>query len=56
MEIGDAKVIATGGMAHMFAKETDVFDEINPDLTLIGLQLIYEMNKGPATGIDDGWS
>jgi len=40
-----AKVIATGGYASLIAKETKVFDEVNPDLTLIGLRLIYEMNK-----------
>jgi type III pantothenate kinase len=41
-----AKVIATGGYASLIAKETKIFDEVNPDLTLIGLKLIYEMNKG----------
>jgi type III pantothenate kinase len=40
-----AKVIATGGYASLIAKETKVFDEINPDLTLIGLRLIYQMNQ-----------
>jgi type III pantothenate kinase len=40
-----AKVIATGGFASLMAKETAVFDEVNPDLTLIGLRLIYQMNK-----------
>jgi type III pantothenate kinase len=40
-----AKVIATGGYASLIAKETKVFDEIKPDLTLIGLRLIYQMNK-----------
>jgi type III pantothenate kinase len=40
-----AKVIATGGYANLIAKETKVFDEVNPNLTLIGLRLIYQMNK-----------
>jgi type III pantothenate kinase len=40
-----AKVIATGGYASLLAKETKVFDEINPNLTLVGLRLIYQMNK-----------
>ena len=44
-EIGEAQVVGTGGMAAILAKETDVFDEINPDLTLIGLQVVYEMNS-----------
>ena len=41
----DAKVIATGGMAHMVKNNSDVIDEINPDLTLTGLRLIYEKNQ-----------
>ncbi|MBP3657633.1 MAG: type III pantothenate kinase [Clostridia bacterium] len=40
----DAKVIATGGMAHMVRQNSDVIDVINPDLTLTGLRLIYEKN------------
>ncbi|NQT31955.1 MAG: type III pantothenate kinase [Deltaproteobacteria bacterium] len=40
-----AKVVATGGYAGLIAKETKVIDVVNPDLTLIGLRLIYEMNK-----------
>jgi type III pantothenate kinase len=45
-ELGEkAKVVATGGYASLIAKETNIFDEVNPDLTLIGLRLIYEMNK-----------
>jgi len=41
-----AKVVATGGYAGLIAKETKVIDVVNPDLTLIGLRLIYELNKG----------
>jgi type III pantothenate kinase len=45
-EIGEnAKVIGTGGYAEIIAKETDVIDVVNPDLTLQGLRLIYEMNR-----------
>jgi type III pantothenate kinase len=40
-----AKVVATGGYAGLIAKETKVIDVVNPDLTLIGLRLISEMNK-----------
>jgi len=40
-----AKVVATGGYSGLIAKETKVIDVVNPDLTLIGLRLIYEMNK-----------
>ncbi len=39
------KVIATGGHAHLIAGETKVIDEVSPDLTLIGLKLIYWMNN-----------
>ena len=39
------KVIATGGYAGLIARETEAIDEVNPDLTLIGLRLIYQMNK-----------
>jgi len=42
---GKAKVVATGGYADLIAKETRVIDVVNPDLTLIGLRLIYLMNK-----------
>jgi len=40
-----AKVVATGGYAELLAKETSVIDVVNPNLTLIGLRLIYLMNK-----------
>jgi len=41
----DAKVVATGGYAELLARETSVIQVVNPDLTLIGLRLIYEMNR-----------
>lgn len=41
---GDPKVVATGGLAAVIARETDCIDVINGDLTLTGLRLIYEMN------------
>ncbi len=40
-----AKVVATGGYAELIARETPVIEEVNPDLTLIGLRLIYQMNR-----------
>lgn len=43
---GEAKVIGTGGWAELFARETEVFDVVDPDLTLHGLRLIYETNQG----------
>ena len=39
-----AKVVATGGYAHL-VKEVPAIEIINPDLSLVGLRLIYEMNK-----------
>ena len=37
-------VIATGGLANLIAKETDVIDVVDPDLTLEGLKMIYYKN------------
>jgi type III pantothenate kinase len=41
---GDPRVVATGGWARLVAPETTTIDIVNPDLTLTGLRLIYEMN------------
>jgi type III pantothenate kinase len=38
-------VIATGGYAELIAKEAAAIDVVNPDLTLIGLRLVYQMNR-----------
>jgi type III pantothenate kinase len=43
---GSARVVGTGGWAELFSHETDAFDVIDPDLTLHGLRLIYELNRG----------
>ena len=46
-ELGERiKVVATGGYAGIIAKATEAIDVVNPDLTLIGLRLIYQLNKG----------
>ncbi|HMN12123.1 MAG TPA: type III pantothenate kinase [Bellilinea sp.] len=46
-EIGrDLKVIATGGLAEQIAKYTNTFDIVAPWLTLDGLRLLWDMNKG----------
>jgi type III pantothenate kinase len=37
-------VIATGGLAPLIAKESDMIDIVDPFLTLKGLQLIYKRN------------
>ena len=45
-ELGErAKVVATGGFAELIARETAVIDVLNPNLTMIGLRLIYLLNK-----------
>jgi type III pantothenate kinase len=45
-EVGeDARVIATGGYGGLIASLTPVIGVVNPDLTLIGLRLIYELNR-----------
>ena len=41
------KVIATGGLAPLFAEGTSVIDRIEPDLTLDGLRLLAERNPRP---------
>ncbi|WP_445492847.1 type III pantothenate kinase [Niallia sp. 03133] len=38
-------VIATGGLANLIAKESNIIDVVDPFLTLKGLQLIYQKNK-----------
>ncbi len=43
---GNVKVIATGGLAEVIAKETGVIDIYDPDLTLVGLRIIHELNVG----------
>jgi type III pantothenate kinase len=42
---GSAKVIATGGLADVICRETDIVDALEPDLTLVGLRLVYELNR-----------
>jgi type III pantothenate kinase len=38
-------VIATGGLAPLFAGATDAIEKVDPDLTLWGLRLIYRFNS-----------
>jgi type III pantothenate kinase len=40
------KVIATGGLAEVVAEETQIIDIIAPWLTLDGLRILWELNKG----------
>ena len=43
---GGARVIATGGLADLIADQVDLFDAVNPDLTLMGLRIVQELNRG----------
>ncbi|MBN1066513.1 type III pantothenate kinase [Clostridium cagae] len=38
-------VIATGGLANLIANETDAIDEVDSDLTLEGLKILYQKNR-----------
>jgi type III pantothenate kinase len=45
-ELGsNMKVIGTGGLAEIIARETDVIEIIAPWLTLDGLRLVWDMNR-----------
>ena len=41
----DAKVVASGGLGNIIARETEVIDVYDPQLTLKVLRIIYEKNK-----------
>jgi len=41
----DLKVVATGGLAALFAQASPELANLEPDLTLRGLQLLYERNR-----------
>lgn len=41
---GDAKVVATGGLANLIASEVTCIDAVEPELTLLGVRMIYEHN------------
>lgn len=47
---GSAKVIGTGGLAPTIAALTDAIDVVDGDLTLVGLRLIYDLNRGQRGG------
>jgi type III pantothenate kinase len=44
---GPMKVVATGGLAPLFAEGTMMIEQIEPDLTLDGLRMLAERNPAP---------
>jgi len=47
-EVGEAKVIATGGLGRIIFNETALIDEYDPLLSFKGLKVIYDKNKKDA--------
>ena len=47
---GLKRIVATGGLAELFEKDSEYIDEIIPDLTLKGLKIIYDRNRGLRKG------
>lgn len=49
-EIGqDAKVVGTGGLVTVIADHSPVFDDINQELTLVGLDIVFRKNASGLT-------
>ncbi len=44
-ELGEATVVATGGLAQAFASHTDLIQHVEPDLTLHGLRILWQLNR-----------
>jgi type III pantothenate kinase len=50
-ELGsETKCVATGGLAHLIARESKYISEVNDMLTLEGLRLIYDRNRAARSG------
>jgi type III pantothenate kinase len=47
---GLKRVIATGGLATLFENESEYIDEIDSELTLKGLKIIYDRNRSARKG------
>jgi type III pantothenate kinase len=45
-ELSDCTVIATGGLAHLIAPVATSINHVEPFLTLHGLRLVYDLNRG----------
>jgi type III pantothenate kinase len=45
-ELGDGmRVVGTGGLAELIARDTDVIEVVDPWLTLKGLRIVWELNQ-----------
>lgn len=44
---GVKRVVATGGLASLFADESEHIDEVDAELTMKGLKLIFDRNRAP---------
>jgi len=44
-EVGEAKVIATGGLGRIIYEQTDAIDVYDPSLSFKGMKVIYDKNK-----------
>jgi type III pantothenate kinase len=42
---GEAKVVATGGLATLISGEVNCIDAVEPELTLLGVRMIFEHNQ-----------
>jgi len=49
-ELGEARVVATGGLAHRIGGESQAIETVEPFLTLEGLRIIFEKNRPPSDG------
>ena len=51
-ELGEeVAVVATGGLASLVIEESETIEHYEPDLTLIGLRLVFERNTAVAARI-----
>lgn len=45
LNIPNAKVVATGGLANIIDPDKEIFDVYDPVLTLTGIKILYDRNK-----------
>ena len=46
-ELGDAKVVATGGLAHLIGEESKYISAVDDSLTLEGMRIVWDRNRAP---------